>query len=191
MALPDLAVTADLSARGVTTTALHGVMLSVASSIVRAAAGGPISETTSTVTLTGWGGKSLELPGRPIRAIAAVSVDSVAVTDWKLTDVGNLWRRAGWGCEDRPVSVSVTMTHGMPTVPAHVVQLVCDLAIVGATVAKEGAHDPRVIAEQIDDYSVTFAPSADGVASAMELPRLTRNWLRAQFGGGVGVVTYR
>lgn len=191
MALSDLAAAADLSARGITPTAVHTVMLSVASSIVRAAAGGPISETTSTVTLTGWGDKALELPGKPVQSVATVEVDGVAVTDFVLTDSGNLWRRVGWGYSDEPTPIGVTMTHGLPTVPAHVVQLVCDLAIVGAAAAPDGAHDPRVVAERIDDYSVTFAQGAEAVASAIELPALTRRWLRAQFGGGVGVVTYR
>lgn len=194
MALPDLAATADLSARGVTPTSAHGVMLTVASSLVRAAAGSPILEATSTVSLTGWGGRSLDLPGKPVRSVSAVSVDgdAVATTDYLLTDAGNLWRRYGsWGCGEYPVAVEVTMIHGLPTVPPYVVQLVCDLAIAGAAAAPDGAHDPRVIAEKIDDYSVSFAQGAEAVASAMELPSMTRRWLRARFGGGAGVVTYR
>jgi hypothetical protein len=72
-----------------------------------------------------------------------------------------------------------------------VVNLVCDLAVAGAVAAADGAHDPRVVAESIDDYAVTFAQGAESVASAMELPKLTRRWLRSQFGGGAGVVTSR
>jgi hypothetical protein len=166
-------------------------MLTVASSVVRAAAGSPILENESTVVLTGWGDRSLELPGKPVTAVSAVEVDGVAVTDYLLTDSGNLWCRYGWGCESDPVTVEVTMTHGLPTVPAHVVQLVCDLAIAGAKAAPDGAHDQRVVAERIDDYSVTFADGAEAVASVMELPKMTHRWLRAQFGSGAGVVTYR
>lgn len=191
MALPDLAAPADLSARGITPAAVHTTMLAVASSIVRAAAGGPILETTSTVDLTSWGDQALELPGRPVQSVASASVAGTAVTDFVLTDVGNLWRRAGWGFGDTPTPITVTMIHGLPTVPEYVVQLVCDLAIAGAAAAPEGAHDPRVIAEKIDDYSVTYADGAEGVATAMELPALTKRWLRSRFGGGVGVVTYR
>lgn len=192
MALSDLADSSDLSARGITATGVHTVMLAVASSVVRAAAGGPISETTSTVVLTGWGdSQALELPGRPIQSVATVEIDGTAATDFVLTDTGNLWRRAGWGFCDEPTPVEVTMTHGLPTVPDYVVQLVCDLAIAGAAAAPDGAHDPRVVAEHIDDYSVTYADGAEGVASAMELPAMTKRWLRARFGGGAGVVTYR
>jgi hypothetical protein len=118
-------------------------------------------------------------------------VDTVATTDFLLTDVGNLWRSCGWGDENQPVTVEVTMTHGLAAVPAHIVQLVCDLTIAGANAATTGAHDANVIAEKIDDYAVTFAAGAEAVASAVELPALTRRWLRSQFGGGATVVTYR
>jgi hypothetical protein len=191
MALPDLAAAADLSARGVTPTAVHDVMLAVASSIVRSGAASPIVETDSVVTLTAWGDRFIELPGLPVRSVESVTVDGVSVTDWKLTDTGRLWRAGFWGSDSEPVAVEVTMTHGLPVVPPHIVQMVCDLAISGANSATAGAHDPNVIAEKIDDYSVTFASGAEAVASAMELPTLTKRWLRAQFGGGAGVVTYR
>ncbi len=192
MALPDLASTADLTARGVTTTAAHSVMLAVASSLVRAAAGGPILEADSTVTLWGLDETSwLPLPGSPVTAVASVTCDAVALDAdaYKLID-GSLWRADSWGgCE--PVEIVVSLTAGLPVVPPHIVQLVCDLAILGAAAAPDGAHDPRVVAEKIDDYAVTFAQGAAGVASAMSIPKLTALWLRSQFGGGVSMVTSR
>lgn len=194
MALPDLAAAADLTARGVTPTDLHDVMLAVASSLVRAAAGSPILENDSTVSLwaldeTQW----LTLPGKPVTAVASVELDGDALTagtDYKLVG-GDLWASTYWGDGCEPVEVVVEMTHGLAVVPPHIVQLVCDLAILGASAAEEGAHDPRVIAEQIDDYKVQFASGAESVASAMEIPLLTRNWLRSQFGGGAAMVTFR
>lgn len=191
MALLDLADNADLDARGVTPTAVHTLMLAVASSVVRAAAGSPILQTTSTVTLTDWGGAMLRLPGLPVRSVASVKVDGQAVTDWRLVDASALFHTSCWGDASSPVDVEVTLTHGLPEVPAHIVQLVCDLAIAGANAATSGALDPRVVAEKIDDYAVTFAAGAEVVATAMELPRLTKSWLRSQFGGGVQVVSYR
>lgn len=194
MALPDLAAAADLSARGVTPTAVHATMLTVASSVVRAAAGSPILATTSTVSLWGVDGSIwLDLPGKPVTAVATVVHDGTTLTvddDYRLVD-GRLWGAVPWGDPCEPLEVVVTMTHGLSAVPTHVVQLVCDLAIAGADAATTGAHDPRVIAERIDDYSVTFAPGAEAVATVMELPVLTKAWLRSQFGGGVSVVTYR
>lgn len=192
MALPDLASVTDLSARDIAYTSVHTTMLTVASSIVRGAAGSPILETTSTVSL--WAldeSRWLDLPGRPVTAVSAVvhDGDTLAASDYKLVD-GRLWRSTGWGsCE--PTEVVVTMTHGLAEVPPHIVQLVCDLAVSAAAVAPSGAHDPRVVAERIDDYSVTFADGAEAVATAVELPRLTRAWLRAQFGAGMQVVSYR
>lgn len=194
MALPDLAVAADLSARGVTPTAVHTVMLGVASSLVRGAAGSPILEASSVVTL--WatdGSQYLSLPGQPVTAVASVVYDGDTLTaddDYKLVD-GSLWGSTPWGDGCEPLEVVVTMTHGLAAVPPHIVQLVCDLAIAGANAATDGAHDPRVIAEKIDDYSVTFAAGAESVASVMELPAATRRALRAKFGGGAGVVTFR
>ena len=192
MALPDLAAAADLSARGIDPTAAHDVMLGVASSLVRAAAASPILETTSTVSLWATDGDCyLSLPGQPVTGVASVvhDGDTLGVDDYKLVN-GRLWRSRGWGgCE--PLEVVVTLTHGFAEVPSHIVQLVCDLAILGAAAVADGAHDPRVVAESIDDYSVTFASGAESVASAMELPALTRRALRAAFGGGAGVVSYR
>jgi hypothetical protein len=169
-------------------------MLAVASSVVRAAAGGPILETDSTVTL--WGldcTRWLDLPGQPVTAVTSVVFDGDILTaddDYKLVN-GRLWGASYWGDSCEPLEVTVSLTHGLATVPPYVVQLVCDLAIAGANTATDGAIDPRVVAERIDDYSVTFAQGAEAVASAMELPAMTKNWLRARFGGGVGVVTYR
>lgn len=193
MALPDLAAAADLTARGITPTDVHDVMLTVASSLVRSAAGGPILSTESTVTL--WGIEAsewLDLPGKPVTEVSEVVVDgdTLDASDYKLV-YGSLWRSGFWGDGCEPVEIEVTLTHGLAEVPAHIVQLVCDLAILGATAAVEGAHDPRVVAETIDDYTVRFAEGAESVASAMTIPALTRAGLRAEFGGGVAMVSKR
>jgi hypothetical protein len=192
VALPDLAASADLSARGVdvSDTDLVAVMLAVASSVVRGAARSPILETDSTVTL--WavdGDHYLDLPGQPVTAVTSVVLDgdTLAADDFKLVH-GRLWRSTGWGGGCEPLEVEVALTHGFAEVPEYIVQLVCDLAIAGMASSSAGAHDPRVVAESIDDYSVTFADGAEAVATAMELPRLTRDALRKRFGGGVALV---
>lgn len=192
MALPNLASSSDLTARDVdvTNAALVAVMLAVASSVVRQAAQSPILATDATIKFgvverDPW----LDLPVRPVTAVDSVALDGVAITDWKLVD-GNLWRSRGWvTCE--PVVATVALSCGLPTVPDHIKQLVCDLAILGIDTATVGAIDPRVVAERIDDYSVTFAAGAQAVASAMTVPPATRHSLRAQFGGGVGSVQFR
>lgn len=192
MALPNLAASADLSARGVdvTNTTLVNTMLAVASSLVREAAGSPIAQHTATVTW--WAvepGEWLEIPVTPVRSVSSVTLDGVAVTDHKLV-YGDLWRSGGWFTTE-PVQVVATMICGLPEVPPHIVQLVCDLAILGMSSATAGALDARVVAERIDDYSVEFAEGAESVASAMTIPKATRLALRRQFGRGAGSVRLR
>lgn len=171
-------------------------MLAVASASVRSAAGCAISETTSTVALDGWGDTILRLPGVPVSAVSAVSVDDVAVasTDYKLTAAG-LWRAAGWGCSFEPASVEVTYTHGLGDVPADIVDLVCNLAAAGmveaAALAAGGSFDPRVVVESVDDYRVQYATGAGSVASVMDLPAGTRARLSARFGGSAALVESR
>lgn len=196
MALANLATSADLSTRGVSisATALVAAMLAVASATVREAAGSPILETDSTVVLYGWGDQLLPLPGLPVQSVATVEVDGVATTDF--TFVGEaLWRSCGWGHSYDPVPIEVTLTHGLPAVPADLVDLVCNLAAAGmaeaASLAAGGSFDPRVVVSSIDDYRVQFAAGADAVASVFDLPPLTRSRLRARFGGGASVVEYR
>lgn len=198
MALPDLAVLTDLQARGVDTdssaarTTLAETMLAVASAVVREAAGSPILEVESTLSLNAWGGNWLELPGQPVQSVSAVTFDGTLLdADDYALDGGSLWRTSGWGCSAEPTPVAVTMLHGLPEVPEDIVNLVCDLAIAGMNAAPDGARDSRVIAERIDDYSVQFAQGAEQVASIMELPRATRLRLRSRFGGGAVAVSHR
>jgi hypothetical protein len=194
MALPKLADSADLSARGVDISdgVLVETMLSVASALVREAAGSPILSATVTVSwwVTEWN-EFETVPVRPLRSVASVTLDGEAVTDHKVV-YNDLWRSAGWFNEGGdPVEIEATLTAGLPAVPESIKQLVCDLAILGMNSATSGAVDPRVVAERIDDYSVTFAQGAEAVASAMTIPSATRASLRARFGGGVGSVRLR
>ena len=194
--LAPLASDADLLSRGSTSddVAAAAQLLDIASSIVRGAAGRvPISRTTSTVTITVWGETQVQLPGAPIQSVSSVELDGSPVTDWTLTDTGALWRPGGWGCAHEPGTLEAVIVHGYATVPPRLVNLVCDLAMAGAAAVKTGPVDTRVLAERIDDYSVTFAQTTDAVsvASAMQLPRTTRAWLAAQFGGGAGTVRAR
>jgi hypothetical protein len=190
--LPDLASAADLSARGVDVSddVLVDTMLAVASALVREAAGSPVLSATCTVSwwVTEWS-EWETVPVRPLRSVSAITLDGVAITDHKVVH-NDLWRREGWYV-DEPVELEATLVAGLPAVPESVKQLVCDLAILGMNTATAGALDPRVVAERIDDYSVTFSENAGAVSSAMSIPSATRSSLRARFGGGVGSVRLR
>jgi hypothetical protein len=188
MVLAPLATVADLEARGVTVdaaeVAIVGTYLDVASTIVRDAAGCPISEAVSTVTLEGVAATRLHLPGQPVTAVSGVSVDGVAVTDYRLTN-GALWRSQGWsGCE--PAVVELTMTHGLPTVPADIVDMVCRMAAQALVAFRGGDPAPRqVTSERIGDYAVTYADTDTGT---MSLSDFQRNRLAARFGAGTAMV---
>jgi hypothetical protein len=190
--LDPLATLTDLDVRGVDTTdaALAVEMLAVASASIRGAAASPISQTTSTISYTGWrSNRNLQLAGLPVTAVSSVTINGETVTDWRLADGCRLWRRCGWSPDDGPADVGAVQTHGLLVVMPDIVNLVCDFAAAGMNAAKEGGgtHVGKV-AERIDDYSVTYTQGAEAVASVMEVPTGTRLWLAGMFGGSAAVV---
>lgn len=197
MALDPLATVADLVALGLTVddteTPIVERYLAVASTAVRQAAGSPISQTTSTVTLEGEADQRLRLPGPPITAVTDVKLDGTAVTDWRLRS-DRLWRFGGWTGFDGPSEVEVTQTHGLPEVPADIVDLVGRL-VAGALASYRADDDGAslgtqvVTSERIGDYAVTYG--GDGLATDMELPAYLRDRLAARFGGGIQVMRSR
>lgn len=193
MALPSLATVADLEARGVTVSTeeetIVTTFLAVASSTIRDAAGAPISETTSTITLEGSPGAWLHLPGKPVTAVSDVLIDGSAVPDYSLRS-GSLWRLCGWQTGYGPSQVTVTYTHGLPNVPADIVDLTCRLAAVALSSQRSGSLETRpVVSERIGDYSATYA--YDSLFTESELPDYVRSRLAARFGNGATVVNSR
>ncbi|PWG08774.1 hypothetical protein DF268_35995 [Streptomyces sp. V2] len=197
MTLAALATVADLAARGLTVTAEETTVaetyLTVASTAVRDAAGVPISKTTSTVALEGPAAEWLTLPGQPVTAVSAVTLDGQVVTDWQLR-AGRLWRACGWSPGWAPSEVEVTQTHGLDPVPADIVDLVCRIT---GTALSDYRADPEsaglaaadVRSERIGDYSVTYG--GEGLITSMELPGYLRERLAARFGGGTTMATFR
>ncbi|MEU7314352.1 hypothetical protein [Streptomyces sp. NPDC007083] len=157
--------------------------LDVASALVRDAAGSPISQTTTTTTLDGDGSLRLRLPGFPVTSVSAVAADGQAVNDWTLRS-GALVRDSGWYG-----SVQVPYTHGLPAVPADIVDLVCRLVLLALDSYRSGAAVSRSVAsERIGDYSVTYA---DPEAAAMALTASQRLRLAARFGSSVATAVTR
>jgi hypothetical protein len=198
VALDPLATVADLEARGLTVdpseTTVVETFLAEASAAVRDAAGVPISETTSTVALEAPDNSQwLPLPGPPIQSVASVEIDGQAVTDWRLRS-HQLWRASGWSSGYGPSEVTVTQTHGLPTVEADIVGLVCRIAAAclvhhRAQPDGEGLAARDIRSERIGDYAVTYGDS--GRITDIELPDYLREQLAARFGGGVAVVRSR
>ena len=189
MALDPLATVADLSAYNVDTTnaTLVDRLLGAVSEAVREAAGTPISAVTSTVTLTGSQERWLALPGGPVTAVTSVSLDDEVLTDWRLRD-GRLWRRCGWQSDCGPSDVEVTYSHGLATVPADVVRLVCMYVAAGVAQSSGDSYGDRNKAyERIDDWQVGFRQGGDEVVDHTELTERTKADLAARFGGGAYV----
>ncbi|MFF7310554.1 hypothetical protein [Streptomyces sp. NPDC008137] len=197
MALDPLATVADLEARGLAVDpaeeASVAVYLAEASASVREAAGVPISQTTSTVTLEGEPTQWLHLPGQPIQSVSSVAIDGVPVTDWRLRS-GQLWRAGGWSPGSEPSEVTVTQTHGLPTVPEDIVGLVCRIAAAvlvhhRAQPDGEGLAAKDIRSERIGDYAVQYGDG--GRITEIELPEYLREQLAARFGGGITLVRSR
>ena len=198
-----LATTLDMAKRGITLAPgesdLAANYLDVASEHVRQAAGVQISQQTSTVELEGSIDVWLRPPGVPITAVSTVEIDDVAVTDWLLRS-GALWRELGWAsslrwARPRPSKVVVTYTHGLPNVPADIIDLTCRLA-AAALVAWRGSPDGAGLASTgterqvtLGDYSVTYA--VDGRITEMMLPAQIREQLAARFGQTAQLVRSR
>lgn len=182
-----LATVADMEARGVVVdpseVTIVNTYLDVASSVVRDAAGCPISEELSTILLEGQRGARLFLPGQPVTSVTDVSVDGVALaaTDYRLTN-GALWRDRGWtGCE-APTIVELTMTHGLDPVPSDIVDMVCRMAAQALVAYRGGDVAPRPVeSERIGDYAVTYTDAETGT---FVLTDFQRNRLAARFGNG-------
>lgn len=199
MALEPLATTADLTARGITWTqpdedAAIAAFLDEASAAVRDAAGVPISEATSTVTVAGERDRWLRLPGPPVTAVHTVDIDGDTVTDWRLSR-GALWRRAGWQPTDEPSAVTVEQTHGLAEVPADIVGMVCSMvgmAVRALHSSSDGAgpaplpHD--VVSVGIDDYRIAFRQDGDRGLTVFTIPARVRMRLRSRFGGGAAML---
>ncbi|MFE7159154.1 hypothetical protein [Streptomyces sp. NPDC057636] len=115
--------------------------------------------------------------------MSAVAIDGDPVQDYTLRS-GALVRDAGWHG-----AVEVTFTHGLPTVPADIVDLVCRLTILALDGYRSGAPVSRSVAsERIGDYSVTYA---DPEAATMALTSVQRARLAARFGSSVATAVAR
>lgn len=184
MALATLADVADLPTAWQSDTDATKA-LGIASSLIRDAAGGPIAETTGTVSTVAPRGALLTLPA-PVRDVTAVTVDGTEVTDYR--NVGNgLWRRVGWGSE--PFPVEVTATFGLGTVPADIVDLCVQLAVAWLQHRDEGGGSSAGLQSvRIDDASEGYVKERAGHVSPVYLPENTRQWLAARFGGSSAVV---
>lgn len=114
------------------------------------------------VTLQGTGTRALTLPELPVTAVASVTLDGDAITDYTVDDYGILWRDdPGWW--PRGDNYIVTYSHGYA--PANIPAI---LKVVAFQLARRaGTSDVRQ--ESIADYSVTYASNGtDSLLSALD-----------------------
>lgn len=126
--------------------------------VQRAASGQRILAATSTAVIdvdpAAYGDCYLELPQHPVRSVSAVTLDGVAITDWRLSSQ-MLWRRSGWcALAYEPSQVTVASAHGY-LVGDQALELARDATL---SLAQLGYGNPDLVkSESIDDYRVTYA----------------------------------
>lgn len=182
-----LATVQDLQNRGITAepTVLAETLLGSVSAAVRDAAGSHISVTESTIAEAGTPSQWLPLHVYAPREPSAVEVDGVEVTDFKFVD-NRLWRSGGWVIKREPSIVSITLEHGLDTVPADIVNMVCMFVAAGIAESKSRFAKPRGRQYiSIDDYREGFATGDNEIVDPTELPQRVKDALRARFAGSV------
>lgn len=190
--LDPLASLGDLDDRNITVPdGMDAIaLLNSASSAVREAAGVPISETTSTVDLVVEDWCGFDLPGGPVTSVASIDVASVPVVGWEAF-WGTVTMPAAW-TRTLPAVVTVTYTHGLPEVPADIVDLVCGMVSIAAAQSGSYGAAARSNSIHLGEYSETFNhPAGTDSPSPMDLPQGKRDELRARFGNSIATVGLR
>lgn len=192
MATPPFATAADLAARGVdvTNAPLVEALLADASELLRGEIGWQVYPAAQvTVTSSGWHPREpIRLPGAPIRAVTAVTIDGTALdpADWVLVDnmleLGpTCWQ--GW-TPLRPGGrgiLAVTYTVGYDAPPAELVAWTCVLAAHALAQSTQGlpaGATPATLA--VDDFRVGY--SARQQAGELPIPERVLERLRARYG---------
>src|SRR5690606_8319458 len=134
-----------------------------------------------TATLLGSAESWLDLPQRPVSAVASVELDGQPVTDWRLFG-SRLWRWAGWAASAyEPSTVEVVYTHGYAP-DAQELQLARGAVL---SIIRDWYDNPSgVVTVRIDDYSETYS----AMASRLEASPHLRAALRRQYGRAGGLV---
>lgn len=126
-------------------------------------------------------GPWLNLPERPVTAVASVTIGATVVTDYSLQkSKSRLWRADGWRSTlvyyyDQPSTVTIVYTHGL--VAGHQKLQLGRSAVLSLI---SGVYDNPVGAsrEAIDDYSVAY----DKLAAQLEASPFLVAALRKQYG---------
>jgi hypothetical protein len=190
-----LATPSDLIARNIAIPSGMDATVALASATdsVRDAAGCPIIQTTSTVDLVATDPCWLDLPAGPVTAVASLTVDGTPLTGWK--KVGDAVRipAGAWPLGTCfPAEVTAVYTHGLPIVPADIVDLVCQVTAIVFNQDGDPGDGGKLTSVRLGNYSeTTTIPAGTESPSPVALPDTVRNALRARFGTSVVAIGMR
>ena len=191
--LTPLATDSDLDSRNITIPddMDSEVLLAAAADAVRDAAGCAITQETSTVTLIVDEPSFIQLPAGPVGSVASVTVNSILITGWRKVGDTIYMPNDCWA-QCFPVEVVITYTHGLPNVPADIVDLVCGMVSIAASQDGSYGQAGRTSEIKLGDYMErgTNPPGTES-PSPFALPESVRDRLRARFGTSVAVVKVR
>jgi hypothetical protein len=164
------------------------MLVEAATAVVQAAIGNPpqrlVAVASDTVTLVGLPGPWLDLPQRPVTAVATVTLDGtalVASTDYKVFG-SRLWRSAGWITTwGEPTQVTVVYSHGYAA--GHQLLQLARAACLSLLRGVYG-NPTGVTRLAIDDYSEAY----EAMSSQMDASPYLAAALRSQYGQGAGMV---
>lgn len=187
----NLAGVEDLDERGIAVPdgVDPDVILGAASAAIRDAAGCPISQETSTVTLVVDDYSGFTLPAGPVASVDSITVAGVAVPGWRKVgnDIVIAPSLTRW-TDCLPVEVTVTYTHGYPVIPADIVDLACGMASVAMNDGNYG-RDARLAYVRLGDYGEGYRQaSPTDSPSPLALPDRVRQALRERFGTSVALI---
>lgn len=164
------------------------MLVEAATAVVQATTGNPpqrlVAVASDTVSLVGLAGAWLDLPQRPVTAVASVTLDGTALTvstDYKVFG-SRLWRSCGWiSTWGEPTLVGVVYSHGYAG--GH--QLLQLGRAASLSLIKGVYGNPSGAARlAIDDYSEAY----EAMAAQMDASPFLADALRRQYGRGAGMV---
>jgi len=140
-----------------------GVMLDMASAMIRAYTGQQITAGTSTESFEDAWVRPIQLRNFPVNSITSVELDGVveSPSGYSFTSSGLVYRKPSYMTWGYYTTVEVTYEHGYDVVPDDVKAVCLSIAArmmsQATTTARTMGSGGQVTSEQVGSYRVTFA----------------------------------
>lgn len=164
------------------------MLVECATAVVQSTCGQPpqrlVAVEADEVELVGLPGAWLDLPQRPVTAVASVDLDGDALTAGTGFKVfgSRLWRPTGWITTwGEPTAVTVTYDHGYPD--GHQSLQLARSAVLSLLKGVYG-NPEGAVRVTIDDYSAAY----ESLSAQMDASEFLARRLRAQYGRPAGMV---